>query len=511
MAEGIFQQLKRKQARLRKLRGQRGSGPQRSRLQKEIRELRSRQATRRARRRRQRPPGAREETITGRPANVGQGRARSRRTLLRGMSRREQARFLSKQFGVRLAGKGKAFKEARDVFINAGFSEDAASDFAARIRARRKKNRRQFVTGTQDETRPVFDDSVEELEAEQADILSLLGRPNRGQRIPLELAQQMAGTQFDPQIIRAVEERRRTPIQTRQNLRDIRGFFGGAIRGFDTARARTMERAEQAGAEAQDVTEGIMGALGGAASTGSPLVGAAGATAAAQALGQGEIRRQFLADFEPLLKQERANELVRETRFGQSLVRDLESEIAGLRGARAGRAGEIEFDIRQFNQARAQQTFENQLRTAQLGLSATAQRAALEAAGVDRQFDELRVEGMQLDNVFKSLRNQELESELLDKIMAAGGVAGMDPAQRVAVMEDMKALYFPIAQDPETGAITFQSGTNVLDAFRVAHDRLKLVFGDDKAALDLLGQVVRELTRTSLSSKVDITGYAGME
>lgn len=216
-----------------------------------------------------------------------------------------------------------------------------------------------------------------------------------------DVAENLAGLQFDTPIRDIGIQQDRMKQTNEQNLADVGNWFGQVLKSQGAASARDAAINDAAVGSVRDAGAAILGAIGGEAAGGAGTVGAANAQAVGTLEALGANQEAYNEDLRPLLEAERAGAKSRERAMGTSRAQDLANRLVSLqeeRGrAKAGLQFEIDksnnsildnrntraMEIRQANNGIAQQNFQNALGliNAQMGAAFTGAKIQSELAG----------------------------------------------------------------------------------------------------------------------------------
>lgn len=212
---------------------------------------------------------------------------------------------------------------------------------------------------------------------------------NGGARmIDPKVAEQLAGRQYDTPIRDLGIEQDRMKRTNEQNEADVRNWFGQVLTSQGTAAKRDAAINDAAVGSVKDAGAALLSAIGGQANEGAGMVGSAATSAVGTLEALGANQEQYNADLRPLLEAERAGAASRERALGTARSQDLANRLVSLQGergrAKAGFQFEIDqannqirdnrqgraIDIRNANNAIAQQNFQNALALAQAQMGA---------------------------------------------------------------------------------------------------------------------------------------------
>jgi len=206
-----------------------------------------------------------------------------------------------------------------------------------------------------------------------------------------DVAEQLAGLQFDREIGETRLAGERMTRTNAQNEADVKNWFGQVLKSQGTAATRDAAINEAAVDSVRDAGAAILSGIGGAANEGASTVGAANAAAVGTLEALGANQEAFNADLRPLLEAEKAGALSREQAMGTARAQELSTRLAALEGERGQAKAGFQFqvdqannairdtraqralEIRQANNSIAQQNFQNALAlaNAQLGAAVT--------------------------------------------------------------------------------------------------------------------------------------------
>jgi hypothetical protein len=215
-----------------------------------------------------------------------------------------------------------------------------------------------------------------------------------------DVAEQLAALQFDTAIRDLGVEKDRMGRTNTQNQTDIDHWYDQVLGSQKTAAQRDAAINEAGIDSIRDSGASILSAIGGEASEGAGMVGAANASAVGTLEALAANQESYNADLRPLLQAESAGAMSRERAMGTARSHELAQRLIGLqqdRGkAKAGFQFEIDrenngildsrnqraMEIRNANNGIAQQNFQNALAllSAQTGAALTGAKIQNELA-----------------------------------------------------------------------------------------------------------------------------------
>lgn len=170
-----------------------------------------------------------------------------------------------------------------------------------------------------------------------------------GKSLDPDYADQIAGLQFDPQILDFVNQAKAQPRQAAQNIHDINHWYGIAEDSQHTAGLRDAAISKAAVGSMRDATGAILSSLGGGSNPGAGTVGAAGAEAVGTLGALGSIQDQYNSDLAPILQSEQAGQVARENARQSQMAAQIAQELAAARGQRGQAKGAAQMDILKYN------------------------------------------------------------------------------------------------------------------------------------------------------------------
>lgn len=218
--------------------------------------------------------------------------------------------------------------------------------------------------------------------------------------IPTSYAGQAAGLQFDPQIYDTNVQLKRQPLQSAQDLADIKAWYAQVLSSLGTARGRNAAAAAAATGGAGSAGAAILASLGGNANGGAGMVGSAGEQAAGTLAALGQAEDQYQNDLAPLLQDERAGALRNQTNIETKQGQDLANQLASLQGQRGAAKAALLMqimgqnngtkdsrlknllDIKQYNNTLGQQNFSDNLSAKEAAISAAMSNAQINGLNV---------------------------------------------------------------------------------------------------------------------------------
>jgi hypothetical protein len=246
-----------------------------------------------------------------------------------------------------------------------------------------------------------------------------------GAPVPVGLANQLAGLEYDQDIRDLGIAQQRHPVQAAQELKDIDHWYDEVLASQETARGRDAAIHDAGVGSVRDATSRIVSSLGGSANEGAGLVGASGLDQVGLLEALGTAQEQYNADMRPLLKAEGAGAQTRQVARNREEAQEIRNKLLGLIGQRGQKRAELQYNIGLQRQDRAdrlgQQRFQNAL--------------ALQEA-------QMAAESLGLKKLETMAGIQQTRQK------AATGWAAMSPADKAAVAGDARMAVFGI--DPET-------------------------------------------------------------
>jgi peptidoglycan hydrolase-like protein with peptidoglycan-binding domain len=190
---------------------------------------------------------------------------------------------------------------------------------------------------------------------------ALGGGADIGTDMPETSADHIAGLQFDAQINQAQRAIEQAAVQDPQNLHDIEHWYGQVLGSERTAAGRDTEISGAGKTSVGDAVAKIVASLGGSANEGAGLVGAAGADAVGMLSALGANQDQYNQDIQPLIQAESAGARARELASQHERSTERAGQLSDLRGQRGAASAAALLEIRDKNNALAQQRFQNKL------------------------------------------------------------------------------------------------------------------------------------------------------
>lgn len=218
-----------------------------------------------------------------------------------------------------------------------------------------------------------------------------------------DVAEKLAGLQYDTPIRDLGIEKSRMGRTNEQNLADVKNWFGQVLGSQKTAATRDAAITKAGVGSVRDAGAAILSAIGGEASEGAGMAGAANASAVGTLEALGANQAQYNEDLRPLLEAEKAGASAREKALGTSRAQDLANRLIAMQGekgrAQAGFQFEIDqanngirdtraqraLEIRQANNGIAQQNFQNALALAQAQMGAAVTGIEIEKGVAELQ------------------------------------------------------------------------------------------------------------------------------
>jgi hypothetical protein len=219
-----------------------------------------------------------------------------------------------------------------------------------------------------------------------------------GSLLDPNMADKLAGLQFDSQIHDLGVQQGRQPRIAAQDLADIKNWYGQAEGSLATAGARDKATSTAGRNSILDATKALVASIGGSANEGSGSVAAAGDDAVGTIGALGTAEDQYNSDMGPIMKLAQAgasaSEQARQTQAAQDLTTQLE-DAKGQRGdAKAQALMQIlqannatkdtrltnMLGIRAANNQLTEQQYQNQLAEQQAQLSGLALGVKMTAA-----------------------------------------------------------------------------------------------------------------------------------
>lgn len=247
------------------------------------------------------------------------------------------------------------------------------------------------------------------------------GNPNTQKLFGRDMADKLAGYQFDPQIQELLTQINQGGRDEHQHQADIGHWYDQAEASQHTAGQRDQQAGTDARDQANKALQGILASLGG--SRGAGVVGAAGMNDLTSLAAQGSSQDRFNNDMAPLLAQEAAGAHSREQALASQRAAALNTQLTGVRGQKGQAKAKALMDIIQANNQGRQGNFQNTL---------AIQNAKLAAASL----------GLNADQTYAGIAAQQANTKLNAKKLALESLA----AQQKTGKMDWGHLNYPDRQ-----------------------------------------------------------------